>query len=363
VSADRLGRRALNRALLERQLLLRRRPMAAAGAIEHLVGMQAQEDKAPYVGLWARLEGFDPRELADLITQRRAVRIALMRSTIHLVTARDCLALRPVVQPVIDRATNGNFGRHLEGVDRAALAAASRALVEERPRRFSDLSRLLRERWPDRDPTALAIAARALVPLVQVPPRGVWGSGGLVVVTSAEAWLGQPLAADPAPDGMVLRYLGAFGPATVADIQTWSGLSGLREVTERLRPRLRVFSDERGRELLDLPEAPRPDPDTPAPVRFLPEFDNLLLSHADRARVVADADRERLFTRGALLVDGFASGAWRIRRERRAATLVVELFAPLAAQDRDAVTEEGARLLDFAAAGADSRDLELIPAV
>jgi hypothetical protein len=361
MSADRLGRRALNRALLERQLLSRRRPMAAADAIEHLVGMQAQEDKAPYVGLWARLEGFDPRELADLITQRGAVRIALMRSTVHLVTARDCLALRPVVQPVIDRATNGNWGRRLEGVDLAALAAASRALVEERPRRFSELGRMLRERWPDHDPTALAIAARALVPLVQVPPRGVWGSGGLVVVTSAEAWLGRPLA-DPAPDGMVLRYLGAFGPATVGDIQTWSGLNGLREVTERLRPRLRVFSDKRGRELLDLPGAPLPDPDTPAPVRFLPEFDNLLLSHADRARVVADADRGRVSAKGALLVDGFAGGAWRIRRERRAATLVVELFAPLAAEDRDAVAEEGARLLDFAAAGADSRDLELIPA-
>src|SRR5919198_1249026 len=162
---------------------------------------------------------------------------------------------------------------------------------------------------------------------------------------------------------MVLRSLGALGPATVADIQTWSGLSGLREVTERLRPRLRVFSDERGRELLDLPDAPRPDPDIPAPVRFLPEFDNLLLSHADRTRVIAEADRGRILIRGTLLVDGFAGGTWRIRRERRAATLAAELFAPLAAHDRDAVAEEGARLLDFAAAGADSRDLELIPAV
>jgi len=358
-TADVLSRRALNRALLERQLLLRRHTLPAAEAIEHLVGMQAQADKAPYVGLWARLDGFRPRELADLIGNRDAVRIALMRSTIHLVTARDCMALRPLLQPVLERSLHGSFGRSLRGLDTAALAAAGRALVEERPRTFSELGALLCERWPDRDPGVLALAIRTMVPLVQVPPRGVWGAGGRPLHTSAEAWLDRPLVPDPAPEEMALRYLAAFGPATAADVQTWSGLNGLRGVVERLRPRLRAFRDERGRELLDLPDAPRPDPDTPAPPRFLPEYDNLLLSHADRTRVIADEHRARVFTKGALLVDGFVRGAWQLKRERRAATLGIELFEPLAGTDRAAVTEEAGRLLDFAAGDAGSRNIQI----
>jgi Winged helix DNA-binding domain len=362
VTGEVLGRRALNRALLERQLLLRRHALPATAAIEHLVGMQAQVPNAPYVGLWARLEDFRPQELAGLLQSRQAVRIALMRSTIHLVTARDCVTLRPLVQPVLERTLNGNFARGLAGVDTAALAVAGRALVEERPRTFSELGALLAERWPDRDPGALAIAVRALVPLVQVPPRGVWGAAGQAVHASAEAWLGRPLDPEPSPEGLVLRYLAAFGPATVADVRTWSGLSGLREVVERLRPGLRAFRDDRGRELLDLPGAPRPAADTPAPPRLLPEYDNLLLSHADRTRVIADEHRSAVSTSGSLLVDGFARGAWTIRRERGAAILRLRVFEPLTAPERDAVSEEAGQLLEFAAAGADRRDLRITAA-
>jgi hypothetical protein len=263
--SDVLGRRALNRATLDRQLLLGRSPLRPLGAIEHLIGLQAQVPKSPYLALWTRLDGFRLEDLTALIHARRVVRIALMRSTIHMVTARDCLGLRPLMQPVVERGVwTGTFGRRLAGINRETLAITARALVEEQPRTFNDLGKLLRARWPGRDALALAMAARALVPLVQIPPRGLWGLGGLAAHTSVETWLGKRRGAKLPLDRMVLRYLAAFGPAGVRDMQAWSGLTRLREVAERLRRKLRTFRDERGQELFDLPDAPRPGADVPA---------------------------------------------------------------------------------------------------
>jgi hypothetical protein len=359
-TSDRISERALNRALLERQMLLRRHALSAAEAVERLVGMQAQSPLAPYVGLWTRLEGSDADELSRLIVDRGAVRLALMRSTIHLVTARDCLALRPVVQPALERELKGARARALAGLDLGEVAEAGRALVEETPLGWAELGARLTERWPGRDPEALASTVRARVALVQLPPRGVWGRGGRALHTSAEAWLGTPVADDPSPDDIVMRCLGAFGPASVADVQSWSGVPRLRDVVERLRPRLRAFRDERGAELFDLPEAPRPDAGTPAPPRYLPEYDNLLLSHADRARVVPGEHRERVsrsLGKPMFLLDGFVRGTWTLERKKDAATLVVEPFTPLHARDRDALAEEGAKLLRFAAGDGDVHDV------
>jgi hypothetical protein len=368
-SGEVLSQRALNRALLARQMLLQRATLPAADAIEHLVGMQAQAPLAPYVGLWTRLEGFRTEELVRLIAERHAVRAALMRRTVHLVTARDCLSLRSLMQPVLVSGFAGSpFARRLAGMDMPALIEAGRALLEEHPRTRVELGRLLRERWPERDATSLAYAVSYQVPLVQVPPRGLWGSStqGQATWTTMEAWLGRPLDQDPAPDEIVLRYLAAFGPASVMDVRTWSVLPGLRAVTERLRPRLLSFRDERGRELFDLPEAPRPDPETPAPVRFLPEYDNVLLSHADRTRVMSADRNTPLFPGnggafGTVLVDGFYRGNWKITRQRASATLTIAPFTALSRQEADDVAEEGAHLLAFAAAGAGTHDVQFAP--
>lgn len=357
-----LDRRALNRALLARQGLLRRWTVSAAEAVERLAGMQSQAPDPPYYGLWTRLEGFRPEELSRLLEERAVVRIALMRSTIHLVSARDCLALRPLLQPVLERAHRATYGRRMEGVDATELAEAARTLAEERPRTFAEIGAALAERWPGRDPAALSGAARALLALVQVPPRGLWGRSGPAAHTPAQAWLGRPLDAAASLDDLVLRYLAAFGPATTADAQTWSGLTRLRDAFERLRPRLLVFRDEAGRELFDLPDAPRPDPDTPAPARYMADWDNVFLSHADRTRVVSEEHRRRIFTPngifpGTVLVDGFVAGTWKLERSRGAATLRVEPFAPLSAADEAALNEEGERLLAFAAAEVPAREV------
>jgi hypothetical protein len=301
-----------------------------------------------------------------LLLDRNVVRIALMRGTIHLVAAGDAVGLRPLLQPVLDRALNATYGPRLAGLDLAQVAAAGRAALAESPRTPGDLGRQLQLHWPDRDGTALANAIRSLVPLIQLPPRGVWGMNGATTYANAEDWLGLPLARNPSVDDLVLRYLAAFGPATVKDIQAWSGLTHLAEVVERLGPELLTCRDDRGRQLFDRPDAPRPDPDTPVPVRLLAEFDNVLLAHADRSRIVTDEHRRRIMTvnglvLGSLLVDGFVAGTWRITRLAGAATLMVQPFVRLSKPDREAAAAEAALLLAFVEGDGSSTRVEFAP--
>ena len=342
-----LDTRALNRATLDRQLLLHRSPLSADAAVQHLLGLQAQNVKPPYYALAARLDGFVPEGLSGLMAEREVVRIVTMRSTIHTHTAADCLSLRPLVQAARDREL-GNFRKGLVGVDLDRLAVLARELVEVEPRTMKELREALLVEWPDADPQALAIAARCKLPLVQVTPRGLWGRSGQVALTTAEHWLGRPAEPAPTPDATVLRYLAAFGPASVKDMQTWAGLTRLREAFERLRPQLVTFYDPNGVELFDLPDAPRPAADTPAPPRFLPEFDNLLLSHADRTRVVPSEYWGRAWqgnvAHHTLLVDGFLAGVWRI--DDGNGHLVIEPFGKLTRAQQREVVAEGARMLD-----------------
>ncbi len=320
--------------------------------------MQAQEPIDPYIGLWTRLDGFRADDLASLITKRRAVRMGLMRGTVHLVTARDALAIRPVVQQVYERvfvSARGDVGAstytsRLAGVDLKALLAASRKLVDESPRSAAELRPLLKKRWPRRDAEALAAAAHFLLPLVQVPPRGIWGASGQARHTTLEAWLGKPLGGDRSPDKLMLRYLRAFGPSTVADARNWSRLAGLREVFERLRPRLRTFRDESGRELFDVPDGLLPDPDTPAPPRFLPQYDNVFLAHDDRSRIARDDFRRSPWIEGnfgTALVDGFIGAIWKIVRKGDTATLQIQPVSAIGRKNMDEVAAEGERLLGF----------------
>jgi hypothetical protein len=352
-----LGTRQLNRATLARQFLLERVDLTAVAAVERLAGMQAQAPHAPYVGLWSRLAGFHPDDVGTALVDRRLVRAGLMRGTIHLVSAADALAWGPLTKVVLERALNANFGRRLTGVDLGVLVERTVALLARRPHTRAELAAALHPLWPGHDKLDLAYAATCLVPVVQIPPRGVWGESGQATWASMADWLGESAGGSLAD--MIVRFLTAFGPASVRDMRTWSGLTRLREVVADMD--LRTYRDERGTTLYDLPDAELPDPDTPAPPRFLPEYDNLLLSYADRERVAANHRAVPLppgpgGVCGTLLVDGFWRGTWRITRADGTATLLVEPFEPLT----DDVTEEAARLVRFAAPDAEHHDVKIV---
>ena len=320
-----------------------------------LIGLQAQEPLNPYLALWSRLHDFEAEELAALMRERRVVRIVVMRSTIHLVTADDCTVLRPFAQPVIDRELRArrDVAPGLTGVDLAPVLAFAHATMTEEPCTPKTLRARLQEQFPDLDAGALAAACRNHLPLVQVPPRGLWGRSGGVAYVPADTYLGRPLVDPPPVDEIVLRYFAAFGPASVADLAAWSGLTGARELVDRVRPHLREYRDERGKELLDLVDAPRPDADVPAPTRFLPEYDNVLLSHADRSRFVSDDDRRRLAAGerkvlGAVLHDGAVVGTWRLDGDReQSSTVVVDHLRPIPKRAQHVIATEGRAMCGF----------------
>ncbi|MCP2167266.1 winged helix DNA-binding domain-containing protein [Goodfellowiella coeruleoviolacea] len=347
-----LTTRALNRATLARQLLLERADLPVLDAIAHLCGLQAQEPQEPFVGLWSRLRAFDPAVLSDLLTDRSAVRTHLMRRTVHLVTAEDALAWRARHDGMLRQRAVGAYRRELAGVDLDELAAAGRAVMADgQPRSMTELARAVADRWPTPSLRALGeVLVAALIPMVQLPPRGLWRVRAGVRNLPLAVWLGReidppaPDATDPVGQALVRRYLAAFGPAASADVRAWCGLTGLPAALAGMRDELVTFRDEHGRELIDLPDAPRPDPDTPAPVRFLPAFDNAILGYHDRRRIIDDAHRG-LSVAGArvVLVDGRVAATWTVEAD----TVVVTPLHRLAPADRTAVAEQGRELAAF----------------
>jgi hypothetical protein len=356
--ADRkLTLRELNRTTLARQLLLERASLSVPAAIERLAGMQAQLPSAPYVGLWTRLPDFQRDHLAQLIENRTVVKATLMRATLHLVTADDYLWLRGAVQPALDVAFESISKRRDGAFDFDKIIAAGREYIAKEPRTFAELSAMFAEFMPDTDVGAMRYAVRTRVPIVQVPVKGGWSYPGNPQFTLADSWLGKPIPDKEDLRTLLFRYLAAFGPATVRDFEKWSGMVKLKDAVSKFKSDLVTIRDEKGRELLDLPDMPMPDGDIPAPERFLPEFDNLLLAHDKRTRVVADEYRKKVYLPGlrvaaTILVDGFVRGAWKVEKTKGAAMLVIEPFASLTKQNRAALTEEGERLVRFVEADA-----------
>ncbi len=347
-----LDTRALGRATLARQLLLDRAGMPVLDAVAHLGGLQAQEPQEPFVGLWSRLSAFDPATLSDLLTGRQVVRTHLMRRTVHLLTAADALAWRARHDAMLRQRVLGVYRRDLAGVDLDELAAAGRELMADgEPRSMPEVARALAGRWPAPDPRALGeLVVAALLPMVQLPPRGLWRTKGGVRHVPLSSWLGRdidppaPAGTDPVGEALVRRYLAAYGPATVADLRAWCGLAGLPAAVSAIRAELVTFRDEHGRALVDLPDAPRPDPDTPAPPRFLPAFDNAILGYHHRTRIIDDAHRglsvagERV-----LLLDGRVAATWTVESD----TVVVTPLRRFSRADHTAVAEEGTQLASF----------------
>jgi hypothetical protein len=316
--------------------------------VERLVGLHAQVPRDAYVALWSRIEGFRPERLSAAIEDRRAVRMTLHRGTLHLVTADDALALRPLAQPAIERTVLGSSPLRTvkDRVDMDEVLAFVRGRLEECPSSRIELVAAIRERWPDRDADPLGFAIY-LLDSCQVTPRGLWGRSGRAAFTTLERWLGRSPAASGDASVLAIRYLEAFGPASAADAQTWSGLGGMRELLDRLRPRLRTFRGEDGRELFDVPRAPLPDPDTPAPVRYLPEYDNASIGFKDRSRILPNDLRP--WTDPGW---GRSSSTARSRRDGDCGTRTGDrspgrAFRRLSRSERDEAAQEGARLASF----------------
>ncbi|HEX9449676.1 MAG TPA: winged helix DNA-binding domain-containing protein [Dongiaceae bacterium] len=345
-------------------MLLQRHDLTIPAALEHLLGLQAQAANPPFIGLWSRVQPFAFDDLNTLLLNRQVVRTALMRGTLHLVTARDVLRLRPILQPVLERNLLANHGRDLIGLDLDAVAALAREGLAHGPLSYAALGKKLQQRWPKHKAEALAMVARNREILVQAPPT-LWGGGKVAQMTTAQNWLGKSPVAPSTAAEMLLRYLAAFGPASTADMRAWCGLTGITELLEGLMPRLRRFRSAAGVELFDLPDAPRPDAEMPAPVRLLAGFDNLLLSHADRSRFVAEEYRGRIATINGIfhptvLIDGRVVGLWRLDIGKKAAVVEIAPFSKITPVQRRALTAEGVDLLRHAAPDAD-HDIRFTP--
>jgi hypothetical protein len=352
MARDRLSNRQLNRATLARQMLLERSDMGIADAVVWLLGLQGQQSHDPYIGLWSRLTGFTHEALTALIVDRTLLRGSTMRSTLHLHTADDMIGIREFVQPVLERSWNGAFGKRRFGAnDREKVRKAGVKLLDKAPMTSGELGRALQEKFPEGEALAKAMLVQTMEVLIQIPPTRIWGSGHAPISTRVQNWVPGPYQRTIPRETLVRRYLAAYGPASVADMQAWCGMTKLGEVFETLRPELMTFEGDDGRELFDLPEAPRPDAQTPAPVRYLPMFDNVYLGYDNRRRMLEENDTKRANMlrefKPAVLIDGVISAGWGIDEKKGNAVLSVEPYHKITKRDVRDVEKEGLALLRF----------------
>ncbi len=332
-------------------MLLARESVSVPATIERLGGMQAQLASAPYVGLWTRLKDFQRSDLATLIENHTVVKATMMRATLHLVTAADYLRFRTTIQPALTEGANAVLKDRNADFEPAEIIEAARAYISEKPRSFADISAMLAELKPECDIGALRYTVRTNLPMVQVPINKGWSYPGNPEFTLADSWIGQSISTEERLEELIRRYLAAFGPASIKDMETWSGLPNLKEAFDMLKPQFVIYMDGK-RELFDLPDMPIPPADTSVPERFLPEFDNILLSHQKRIRILADEYRKQVYLPGlrvaaTILVDGFVRGAWKTETKKGVTTMTITPFAPLTKQNVAALTEEGEKLVRF----------------
>lgn len=360
-----LTERQLNRATLARQWMLARADIAIPEAIAFLLGLQAQTSNGPYQGLWNRLEGFHPEQLTALIESKALLRATTMRTTLHLHTDADMRAIRPVMQPVLDRTWATTFRKRSGGADLDTVHRRGIDLLDAGPLTSGELGKRLAADWPGAEPLALAQLLHCRETLIQVPPTRTWNNGGPPLLSRIEHWTGRPLAAPIDPGALVLRYLAAYGPASVMDMQSWSGLTRLAPAFESVRDRLIEFRGADGRVLYDLPDGLRPDPDTPAPVRFLPEYDNVWLGFADRYRIQPQLAKDRMvLVNGyiaAYTVDGFIAGNWTVKRHKDRLVITLMPFRRLGSAESADVESEALATGHFFAEGRGDVTLEWLP--
>lgn len=356
-----LSLRQLNRTLLARQLLQQRSALDSRAAIESLVALQSQIPNPPYIGLWTRLRQFERDDLTALLESRQVVRAPWLRSTLHLLSAADHQRFQLVIQPALARGLRSFFGARAKGLDIERLIDIAKPYLEAEQPAIGALRDHLLKHMPNRDKQAMAYAVRSYLPLVQVPPSGTWGVGTRATYTTAESWLGP---AEPADLGALFRrYLAAFGPASVMDFQTWTGMTSLKSQLAATLTELVEYRDEAGKACFDLPELRIENADAPAPIRFLPEYDNILIAHKDRGRILPEAHRKKVFVSagrvlGSVTIDGFVGAIWRVRRDKARATLLVSLFEAQTDGVKAAIESEGLALLRFIAEDAEDFKLE-----
>ncbi|MBP7705360.1 MAG: AlkZ family DNA glycosylase [Caulobacter sp.] len=347
-----LADRDLNRALLARQMLLSRQDVGVAPAIERLGGLQAQDARPPFIALWNRLNGFRREDLLTALHDRTVVKATFTRGTLHLVSAADYLAFRTAHASVLEGAMLTDMKEMAKVAPVGELVAAAKTALADGALTFADLRAVLAAKWPDLNERHMGYAVRLNLPLVATPDDSQWGGKAGAAFALADLWLAAKPSETPDVEGVIRRYLTAFGPATPADVQTFTGFKGVKALLEGMDG-LATYRNAAGKPLYDVKDGLFADPETPAPVRLLADFDGVMLAHADRSRVLGDLGKhmtsKNLRVPAVFTVDGFVAGTWALAATKTKATLTVTALGKLTNTAKDEITAEGEALLRFVA--------------